>query len=62
VLATESSRMTALWRRALLGPPGATGVIAALTVVAVAVAMPAGFVLAWLLIGLTAGYALSGSA
>jgi hypothetical protein len=60
VLATENPRTTALWRRALLGPPGATGVIAALTVVAVA--MPAGFVLAWLLIGLTAGYALSGSA
>jgi hypothetical protein len=55
------------WRRvprALLTPIGATGTIVAIALVAGtagAVAGPAGFVLAWLLVGLVAGYALSGS-
>ena len=50
-------------RRRILGPVAVTGVLAAL---AIAVTAPAavgqGWVLAWLLLGLTAGYALSGSA
>ncbi|MGH3855941.1 MAG: hypothetical protein ACRDR6_21120 [Pseudonocardiaceae bacterium] len=47
-------------RRALFGPVRVTGALAVL-----AVAAPVareGWVLAWLLLGLTAGYALSGSA
>ncbi len=51
-----------LWR-VLFGPVLATGVLA---VLAVAAAVPpivgAGWSLPWLLLGLTAGYALSGSA
>ena len=50
-------------RRRVLGPVAVTGV---LTTLAVAATLPAvvgaGWVLAWLLLGLTAGYALSGSA
>lgn len=53
-------------RRSVLGPVAVTGGLAALAAVAIAgtaspVAGP-GWVLAWLLLGLTAGYALSGSA
>lgn len=55
------ARPPARWRRALLGPVGVTAVLTALTALTAAV-LPAGFVLAWLLVGLTAGYALSGSA
>ena len=50
-------------RRALFGPVLVTGVLA---VLAVAAAVPpivgVGWLLPWLLLGLTAGYALSGSA
>ncbi|MGH4013977.1 MAG: hypothetical protein ACRDSL_08640 [Pseudonocardiaceae bacterium] len=50
-------------RRSVLGPVAVT---AALTVLAIAGTagsiVGAGWVLAWLLLGLTAGYALSGSA
>jgi hypothetical protein len=50
-------------RRAVFGPVLATG---ALTVLAVVVALPPvvhqGWVLPWLLLGLAAGYSLSGSA
>ncbi|MGQ0778584.1 MAG: hypothetical protein ACT4NY_29925 [Pseudonocardiales bacterium] len=59
-------------RCTVLGPVMVTGVLTALAVAAaVSIAMPliaaplivaAGWVLAWLLLGLTAGYALSGSA
>lgn len=57
-------------RRSVLGPVAVTGVLAALVVPAIAgtvtsaetSAVGPGWVLAWLLLGLTAGYALSGSA
>lgn len=53
-------------RRRVLGPVAVTGALAALAAVAIAVTVPPGggpgWVLAWLLLGLTAGYALSGSA
>lgn len=53
-------------RRAVFGPVMVTGVLAVLAVLAVAAAVTStahgGWVLAWLLLGLTAGYALSGSA
>jgi len=50
-------------RRRILGPMAVTGVLAALAVAAtVPTAVGQGWVLAWLLLGLTAGYALSGSA
>lgn len=54
-------------RRTVLGPVMVTGVLTTLAMAAtVSVAAPsivgAGWVLAWLLLGLTAGYALSGSA
>lgn len=59
-------------RRTVLGPLMVTGVLTALAVAAaVSITVPliavpllvgAGWVLAWLLLGLTAGYALSGSA
>ncbi|MGH3833631.1 MAG: hypothetical protein ACRDRS_24875 [Pseudonocardiaceae bacterium] len=50
-------------RRAVLGPVLVTGALAVLSVTAVAAPVPReGWVLAWLLLGLTAGYALSGSA
>ena len=54
-------------RRAVLGPVMVTGVLTTLALAAaVSIAVPlivgAGWVLAWLLLGLTAGYALSGSA
>jgi hypothetical protein len=55
--------MTPRLRRAVFGPVLVTG---ALAVLAVAAAAPPvvreGWLLAWLLLGLTAGYALSGSA
>ncbi|MFN2477901.1 MAG: hypothetical protein ABR615_01840 [Pseudonocardiaceae bacterium] len=50
-------------RRGAFGPVLVTGVLAVLAVAAVAPpALRAGWLLAWLLLGLTAGYALSGSA
>lgn len=53
-------------RRGVLGPVAVTGALAALAVPASATTVTsdvgAGWVLAWLLLGLTAGYALSGSA
>ncbi|MGH3937172.1 MAG: hypothetical protein ACRDTG_00835 [Pseudonocardiaceae bacterium] len=58
-------------RRTVLGPVVVTGVLTALAMAAVSITVPliavsltvgAGWVLAWLLLGLTAGYALSGSA
>lgn len=51
-------------RRRLLGPVGATAAIAVLTVAGLAAGVAAhpGWPLTWLLLGLTAGYALSGSA
>ncbi|HET9257049.1 MAG TPA: hypothetical protein VFO16_17880 [Pseudonocardiaceae bacterium] len=50
--------MTQLLRRAATGPVQVSAALAALTVAA----LGAGWVLPWLLLGLTAGYALSGSA
>ncbi|MGH3548194.1 MAG: hypothetical protein ACRDQU_08790 [Pseudonocardiaceae bacterium] len=50
-------------RRAAFGPVLVTAALAALAVVAAAAPlMGEGWLLAWLLLGLTAGYALSGSA
>ncbi|MGH3976174.1 MAG: hypothetical protein ACRDS9_23045 [Pseudonocardiaceae bacterium] len=50
-------------RRAGFGPVMVTGVLSALAVVAAVTPMAhGGWILAWLLLGLTAGYALSGSA
>jgi hypothetical protein len=46
-------------RRAVLGPVAVTATLAA---VAAPAEIGAGWVLTWLLLGLTAGYALSGSA
>ncbi len=51
------------WRW-LLGPAGATSAIAALSglgLAAGAIAGTPGWLLSWLLLGITAGYALSGS-
>jgi hypothetical protein len=50
--------MTRRLRRAVTGPVLVTTALTALTVVA----LGAGWLLTWLLLGLTAGYALSGSA
>ncbi|HZE02794.1 MAG TPA: hypothetical protein VE155_13620 [Pseudonocardiaceae bacterium] len=52
---------TRVWRGAF-GPVLLTGVLAVLAVVAVAPVVREGWLLAWLSLGLTAGYALSGSA
>jgi hypothetical protein len=50
-------------RRRILGPVAVTGLLATSAIAAtVPAAMGEGWVLAWLLLGLTAGYALSGSA
>ncbi|MGH3947334.1 MAG: hypothetical protein ACRDSI_20195 [Pseudonocardiaceae bacterium] len=50
-------------RRAVFGPVPVTGALAVLAVVAaVPPALREGWMLPWLLLGLTAGYALSGSA
>jgi hypothetical protein len=50
-------------RRAVFGPVVVTGALAALAVVAaVPPVVHQGWVLPWLLLGLTAGYTLSGSA
>jgi hypothetical protein len=50
-------------RRAVFGPVLVTGVLAALAMVAtVPPVVREGWLLPWLLLGLTAGYALSGSA
>lgn len=55
-------------RRRVLGPVAVTGVLTALAITAALItaalqaAVGEGWVLAWLLLGLTAGYALSGSA
>ncbi|HEX2298206.1 MAG TPA: hypothetical protein VHH34_06775 [Pseudonocardiaceae bacterium] len=53
-------------RRRALGPVAVTAALAAVAAVAIAGTAPPvvgpGWVLAWLLLGLTAGYALSGSA
>lgn len=50
-------------RRRVLGPVAVTGALGALaSAAAVQAAVGEGWVLAWLLLGLTAGYALSGSA
>lgn len=47
-------------RRAVFGPVQVTGALAVLAVAALV--LSEGWVLPWLLLGLTAGYALSGSA
>jgi hypothetical protein len=49
-------------RRAVFGPVLVTGALVVLAVVAAAAPVRDGWLLAWLLLGLTAGYALSGSA
>ncbi len=50
-------------RHAVFGPVMVTGVLSVLAVVAaVSPVAHGGWILAWLLLGLTAGYALSGSA
>jgi hypothetical protein len=49
-------------RRGALGPVLVTGLFVVLAVAAVATVLREGWLLAWLLLGLTAGYALSGSA
>lgn len=55
--------MTSRQRRAVFGPVLVTGALAALAVVVAAPpVLREGWLLAWLLLGLTAGYALSGSA
>ncbi|MGH3673697.1 MAG: hypothetical protein ACRDSH_24215 [Pseudonocardiaceae bacterium] len=55
--------MTAPLRQAVFGPVVVTTLLVMLAVVAaVAPVLQAGWILAWLLLGLTAGYALSGSA
>jgi hypothetical protein len=63
---SDSPRRLTAGHRALLGPVAAVAVIACLAAggtVALAVQGGAGpMVLAWLLLGVTAGYALSGSA
>lgn len=49
-------------RRTLLGPVAVTAALAGLAIAAAAGSIAgAGWVLPWLLLGLTAGYALSGS-
>lgn len=49
-------------RRAVFGPVMVTGALAMLAVAAAVTSMAhGGWALAWLLLGLTAGYALSGS-
>ncbi|HEX2299069.1 MAG TPA: hypothetical protein VHH34_11225 [Pseudonocardiaceae bacterium] len=62
----SDSRAARPLRRRILGPVTVTGVLAALAILALAATVPTamgeGWVLAWLLLGLTAGYALSGSA
>ncbi|MGH3770798.1 MAG: hypothetical protein ACRDRW_05285 [Pseudonocardiaceae bacterium] len=52
--------LTPRLRRAVFGPVLVTGALTVLTVAAPVIRE--GWVLAWLLLGLTAGYALSGSA
>jgi hypothetical protein len=53
---------TSRLRRAVFGPVLVTGALAILAVAAAtAPVVPAGWLLTWLLLGLTAGYALSGS-
>lgn len=49
--------------RAVLGPLGMAGAITALAVLGLlaATTLPGGWMLTWLALGLTAGYALSGS-
>ena len=47
-------------RRAVCGPVQVTAALVVLA--AAALAIPAGWLLTWLLLGLVAGYALSGSA
>ncbi|HWR48297.1 MAG TPA: hypothetical protein VN327_11900 [Pseudonocardiaceae bacterium] len=55
--------MTPRPRRAVFGPVRVTGALAMLAAVAAAPPVAReGWLLAWLLLGLTAGYALSGSA
>jgi hypothetical protein len=50
-------------RRAIFGPVVVTGLLMGLTLAAAAgPVLHAGWTLAWLLLGVTAGYALSGSA
>jgi hypothetical protein len=49
-------------RRGAFGPVLVTGLLAVLALAAVAPVLREGWLLAWLLLGLTAGYALSGSA
>ncbi|MGH3887132.1 MAG: hypothetical protein ACRDSZ_11315 [Pseudonocardiaceae bacterium] len=51
------------WRRAVFGPVMVTGALAVLAVIAaVPPVLGEGWLLPWLLLGPTAGYALSGSA
>ena len=52
--------MIAALRGAVWGPVQVTAALAVLA--AAALAIPAGWLLTWLLLGLVAGYALSGSA
>ena len=53
---------TSRLRRAVFGPVLVTGALAVLAMATVAApVVPAGWLLTWLLLGLTAGYALSGS-
>ncbi|HEY3894061.1 MAG TPA: hypothetical protein VGL88_01700 [Pseudonocardiaceae bacterium] len=55
--------MTPVVRRAIFGPVMVTGLLMGLALAAAAgPVLHAGWTLAWLLLGLTAGYALSGSA
>jgi hypothetical protein len=49
-------------RRGAFGPLLVTGALGVLAAAAAAPVAPGGWLLAWLLLGLTAGYALSGSA
>lgn len=58
---TESDSIRYPVRRAVLGPVTVTAALVAPALAVTVLAGSAGWVLAWLLLGLTAGYALSGS-
>lgn len=49
------------WLPVLLGPVTAVAVLAGVTAADALAARPSGWLLPWLLLGLAAGYALSGS-
>lgn len=61
VTRTSPRRPVGRWRPLLLGPVTAVAVLAGVTAADAFAARPSGWLLPWLLLGLVAGYALSGS-